>query len=188
MSLEIEIKLRVREHDTVRRRLEQLGARRVGKRFETNTFLDAPGDPLLRSGAGLRVRRHRDMHTGAESAVITHKGPKRAGEVKVREETEVGVSSYEDGLKLLEQLGYEVKLSFEKRREIWDLGECEVVLDEMPEGMGLFVEIEGPSEDVVRHVQNELALNDAPAEPAGYAVLVAQHLQNTGRTVMTFAD
>jgi adenylate cyclase, class 2 len=188
MALEIEIKLRVEEHETVRSRLEVAGAHRVGKRLETNTFLDTPQDKLLKAGAGLRVRRHCDVETQQASAVITHKGPRQPGAIKTREETEIEISSYADGVKLLEELGYHVKLSFEKRREIWDLGDCEVVLDEMPEGLGLFVEIEGPSEASVRAIRTQLELDGAVMEPSGYAVLIAKHLQGTGRSVVTFGD
>lgn len=187
MALEIEIKLRVADHGSIRSTLRRLEARRVGSRLETNTFLDTPDDRLLKAGAGLRVRRHQDLETGEVSAVITHKGPKLPGPLKVREEAEVDIGSYEDGLRLLEGLGYRVKLSFEKRREIWDLGNCEVVLDEMPENLGIFVEIEGPDEASVREIQGSMGLMDAVVEPSGYAVLVAKHLGATGRSIMTFA-
>jgi adenylate cyclase class 2 len=186
MALEIEIKIRVTEHQSARGLLASLGAQRQGRRLETNTFLDTADGRLVSSGEGLRVREYRELESGKVSVEITHKGPKQAGDLKIREETEVEVSSYRDAVKLFGELGYEVKLSFEKRREIWDLGECEVVLDELPEQLGTFVEIEGPSESAVRLVREQLKLGDAPVESSGYAVLVAKHLRRTGRTVLTF--
>ena len=188
MSLEIEIKLRVDGHAVVRSALEQCHARLVGKRLETNTFLDWADSSMRKAGQGLRVRRHQDIATGDITAVITHKGQKQPGEMKVREETEIGISSYNDGVTLLTHLGLFVKLSFEKKREIWELGDCEVVLDELPENLGRFVEIEGPEESAVRKVQQQLGLASATAEGRSYAAICGEHLAKSGREVMTFAD
>ena len=188
MGLEIEIKLRVDDLAEVRRRLVAAGARPGGARLEVNTFLDTPDNRLQKEGSGLRVRRCREVESGALACVITFKGPKQAGGMKTREENEFGVESYDAAVVLLGQLGYAVKLSFEKRREIWDLGGCEVVLDELPEDLGRFVEIEGPNEEVIRAVQVRLGLDGAKVEQAGYAVLVAGRLAGSGRTELGFGD
>ena len=71
---------------------------------------------------------------------------------------------------------------------MWDMGDCEVVLDELPEGLGSFVEIEGPGEEAIVKVREKLGLGEAVVETSGYAVLVAKYLQATGRRVMTFGD
>jgi adenylate cyclase class IV len=81
-----------------------------------------------------------------------------------------------------------VKLSFEKRRETWEIGDCEVVLDELPEGLGKFVEIEGHNEGCIQKVRHDLSLENASVEAEGYAVLVDAHLRKTGRTRLTFSD
>lgn len=186
MPLETEIKLRVGDHGVVRSRLQAAGAKYVRRELETNTFLDTADSTLLRSGCGLRVRLAKNVEKGSQRVVITHKGPKRPGPMKIRPETEATAESYDDAVKLLGALGYEVKLSFEKRRETWELGDCEVVLDELPENLGKFVEIEGENEACVQAIRTQLGLTELPVEPEGYAVLVARHLQPAGRKTLSF--
>lgn len=186
MPLETEIKLRVSDHAMMVQRLTQARGKFIRRELEVNTFLDTHDSALMHGGSGLRVRLARDLASGTERAIITHKGPKQAGPMKIRPETEAAVTSYHKAVALLQALGYEVKLSFEKRRDTWELGDCEVVLDELPEPLGRFVEIEGENEQCVQAVRNQLQLNEAIVEPEGYAVLVAGYLQKTGQKKLIF--
>ena len=186
MPLETELKLRVQDHQPVRHALQSAGARFIKRQLETNTFLDTADDLLLKGGSGLRVRAARDVESGKVDVIITHKGPRQPGPMKIREETELDVADHDDALRLLSQLGYQVKLSFEKRRETWELGNCEVVLDELPGGLGLYVEIEGEAAEI-QTVRQKLSLMNAASEVRGYAELVAQRLP-AGVNQLTFAD
>ncbi len=187
MALETEIKLRVSDHDAVRARLRASGATYRKRELETNTFLDTPSFELRKAGCGLRVRRAVDEATGKSRCAITHKGPRKPGPMKIREETELDVGDYELAVQLFEQLGFKVALSFEKRRETWDMGECEVVLDELPGKTGKFVEVEGPDEREVTAIRERLGLSDAAVEPESYAMLVAALLRETGGMTLSFA-
>jgi adenylate cyclase, class 2 len=189
MALEIEAKMQVLDHAPIRQRLELAGARRLHRQLETNTFLDTLDHQLQSRDSGLRVRRARDIDTGLVTAVITHKGPRQPGVMKTRPETEVKVASYENAVTLLEELGYQVTLSFEKRRESWKLDECEVELDELPQ-LGRFVEIEGPGEAAIERVRGRLELGGQQLIQTGYATMVAGRLAATvpERRTLTFAD
>lgn len=189
MAVEIEAKMRVSDFDALRGRLEAAGADRLHRHLETNTFLDAADHRLQSCDSGLRVRRALDIDTGSVTAVITHKGPRQPGPMKIRPETEVKVGSYDDAVSLLQQLGYDVTLSFEKRRESWILAGCEVEMDELPE-LGRFVEIEGPDEAAINAVQIRLGLQHEPLIQTGYATMIARHLARTSpsRHTLTFGD
>src|SRR5512133_2576043 len=102
MPLEVEIKLRVPDHAPVRQALEAAGAKFIRRELEINTFLDTPGHRLLAGGSGLRIREARDLDSGATTVIITHKGPRRAGPLKVREETELVCSDYAAAIALLD--------------------------------------------------------------------------------------
>src|SRR5215216_363329 len=98
MSLEIEIKLKLDHLAPVRDRLRHVGAKRVGEVMETNIFFDTADRGLLASDCGLRLRRSRDLIGGgtgsaghADRLVLTFKGPRAEGDVKTREEIEVGI-------------------------------------------------------------------------------------------------
>ena len=188
MPLEIEIKLRVGDHEIVRRALEECAATFVKRQLETNTLFDTAGDELLEAGCGLRLRSARDLQTGDVYIIITHKGPRKPGPMKIREESELHVTRYDDAVVILAKLGYEIRLSFEKRRETWLLDECEVVLDELPGSLGRYVEIEGASEQTVMAVRHRLALESATIEPQSYPSIVAKYLESSGKSQLTFGD
>jgi adenylate cyclase class 2 len=103
------------------------------------------------------------------------------GPLKSREEIEVEVSDPDAAASLVERLGYLRTLSFEKRRESWELEGCKVELDELPH-LGKFVEIEGPDEASVMRVRERLGLASRPIVKSGYISLLMSHLQERGQT------
>ena len=188
MPVEIEAKMSVPDLETVRTKLRDLGAEPAGKAMETNTFFDTEDRSLLAADEGLRLRRN-VKETGADEHIITYKGPRQHGLLKSRDEVEVTVANSEDATHLLEQLGFVRMLSFEKRRESWKLGGCKVELDELPY-LGSFVEVEGPGDQPVLAVREQLGLADRPIVKSSYIALLMGYLQERGqnRRVVTFAD
>ena len=178
MSLEIEAKMKVESFDAVRDRLRDAGAEPRGTVTETNTFFDTPDRSLLAEDRGLRLRR-RVGEDGAEAFIVTHKGPRTHGRLKNREEVELTVDSGPDAVALIEALGFDRVLSFEKRRTSFALDGCSVELDELPH-LGTYVEIEGPGEDAVLAVRDKLGLGDAPLIKASYIALLSSHLHEAG--------
>jgi len=181
VAVEIEIKLKVDHLAPIRDRLREVSARRVGEALETNVFFDTPDRSLLASDCGLRLRRSHELAGGGtDKLVLTYKGPRGEGDVKRREEIEVGVENMEATIKLMEQLGYSPMLTFEKRRESWVIDRCKIDLDQMPH-LGSFVEIECPSEADVQRVRRQLGLEKVKAIVSTYADLVAHHLSDRGK-------
>ncbi len=156
--LEIEAKFRVASHEPVRKSLRTLGAAFLGRVLESNRILDRPDGSLRRLGRGLRIRSTVADDGGKTTAALTLKGPLRAGAFKAREELEIEISSPETAGNILRILGFVPILTYQKRRESWSHGECRIELDEPPH-IGLFVEIEGPSESAIRSVQSDLGLD-----------------------------
>ncbi len=171
--LEVEVKMRLADRAALEARLGEAGAERRARLMETNLFLDLPGGVLRKADRGLRIRRERDIDHGAEKIIITHKGPRRTGDVKQREETEVEADSMERAVALFEALGFERGLCFDKRRDKWRLGDCEVCVDEMPR-LGQFVEIEGPEERAVLEARELLGLGSEALIRESYATLLCE--------------
>ncbi len=182
MSVEIEAKMKVPDLTAVRDRLAQAGAKRVGAYLERNTFFDTEDRSLLAADEGLRVRSSQDTTGGPAACTMTHKGPRQHGPLKSREETEVAVGAEADALAMLTVLGFDRVLSFEKRRESWTLGGCKVELDELPH-LGTFVEVEGPKDETVMKVREQLGLADRPLSKASYIAQLMTFLQEQGRPV-----
>jgi adenylate cyclase class 2 len=178
MPNEIEAKMRVPDHGPIRERLRRLGAEPEGVAIETNVIFDRPDHSLQAAGAGLRVRRAKDVEAGRVKQTITYKGKLQTAALKTREEVELVVSDG-DGVLLLERLGFVKIFSFEKRRETWELDGCHVELDELPR-LGTFVEIEGPGESAVMPLREKLGLGQSPLISTSYVGMMMRSLEQAG--------
>jgi len=179
MAIEIELKLRVESHEPIRQRLKSLGAVLRKNVVETNRIFDRPDGELRRRGCGLRVRTVVRIDGGTLPAKLTFKGPRSRGDLKSREEIETFVEDPIAAVELLGRLGFQTMVCYEKRRESWGWRDCIVELDE-PAGLGLFVEIEGPSSESIRAVQTDLQLQDLEPVTVSYVGMLAVYCQTQG--------
>jgi adenylate cyclase class 2 len=139
--------------------------------FETNLRFDFPDRRLTGKRQVLRLRQD-------ERARLTFKGPTDpTQEVSARPEIEFEVSSFANARALLEALGYEVSVMYEKYRTSYELHGCEVTLDELP--YGTFAEIEGPDVATIRGVANLLGLKWTARSRESYLMLF-EHLRRGG--------
>lgn len=141
--LEVEVKFLVPDLEETRARLLALGARQTHPRvYERNVRFDTPAGALLAQEQLLRLRQDARVR-------LTFKGraaEDTISEAKVREEIEVAVEDFDTMALILQRLGFSPVQVYEKYRETYQLGDVEVVLDEMP--FGFFVELEGPEEAI----------------------------------------
>jgi adenylate cyclase class 2 len=166
---EIEVKFCVRDLLTIERRLQRLGAQVTAPRVrEVNLRFDTADGLLTREHKVLRLRQD-------AGAVMTFKGPQQAGaDVSVRQEIEFSVSDYEAARRLLEALGYQVSIVYEKYRTTYTLEDLTIVLDEMP--FGNFIEIEGPESASIQRAAALLSLDWQARTAISYLALF-QHLK-----------
>jgi adenylate cyclase class 2 len=181
MPVEIEAKIKVEDHAAVRAKLEASGAKFIRDHLETNVIFDTEDRSLLAVDKGLRVRSAKDAKTGEETCTVTYKGPRKHSAMKSREETEMKVESFTAAIHLLEQLRFIQVLSFEKKRQSWELGGCKVELADLPH-LGCFVEIEGQSEKAIQKVQETLGLSKNPIVKTAYVGLMMTYLQDRGES------
>jgi adenylate cyclase, class 2 len=168
MGIEVEKKYRLtkEEGESLRRRLEEIGAQASGRaEFEENVIYTGPGlDPARRV---LRLRRK-----GARAIFTFKERDLSDSPIKRQREEETEVSDAGALASILEALGYRPALVYEKRRETWRVAGAEVVIDELP--FGLFVEIEGEEERIME-AEQLLGLGGAAAEHAPYPELTLRH-------------
>lgn len=169
---EIEVKLRIADKRRLLGQLARLEAKQVRARVhEMNTLYDTPNGNLARQGRMLRLRverpesrpngagRTRKLGSGKPefSALLTLKGPPRGrrasklGPYKVREERELRIADARDVPGILEALGVRPWFRYEKFRSSFELPgmrNLKLALDETP--IGLFLELEGPREEINR--------------------------------------
>jgi len=167
MAQEVEIKFALKDRKAIVARLHDLGAERLyPETFEDNIVLDRRGE-LRTKGALLRVRKF------GRYSIATFKGPMAfEGGVKMREEVQTGVESFELAIQLFDSLGYKPVFRYQKFREVWRVRDVEVVLDRTP--IGDYFEIEGPLE-TIRGIAEELGMNMDSGIRQTYADLYRQH-------------
>jgi adenylate cyclase class 2 len=147
---EIEIKLRVSNPQTLKRRLAGLAFYAIRRRhFESNHLFDFPNQKLRNTRCLLRLR-----FAGAKS-LLTFKGsPLRSRDYKIRNEYETEVHDGKVLWRVLEGLGLRETFRYEKYRTVYGRRPHEnnsdrttpkpgeLVYDETP--IGNYLELEGP--------------------------------------------
>ncbi len=148
---DLEVKFYISHREGLEEKLAALGEVVAPRVHEVNLRLDTPAMDLASTGSILRLRKDR-------RARLTYKGSGRIeGGATLRQELEITVSDFDTTRHLLEALGFQVELMYEKYRTTYRVGEVEVALDEMPTGE--FLELEGPDALGLHHLARQLGLN-----------------------------
>jgi adenylate cyclase class 2 len=180
MPDEIEAKIRITDPEALRRQMAARGLVAGGTVLEINRLFDDGEDSLTRSGSALRLREERPLEGGAaRRTLLTYKGPREPSRMKRRSEIETSVGAAEPMAAILEAMGLVEAFRYEKRRTTWNVGDCEVVLDEVPY-LGWYAEVEGPTEEAVLKCLADLGLKDRPIITESYITLLVQCLMQRG--------
>jgi len=149
---ELEVKLYLADLPAFQARVEDLGADLTEPRLhEVNLRFDLPDGELTRTAQVLRLRQD-------TAARMTYKGPgKTIDGVHARREIEFTVSDFQSAQSLLETLGYQISLMYEKYRTTYFLDDLQITLDEMP--YGNFTEIEGADTAAIHKAAEKLGLS-----------------------------
>ncbi len=163
---EVELKLYCPNLVEVQQRLRSMRAQPLAPRvLERNLRYEDAAHSLTAQGILLRLRQ--DSRARLTLKLPDASAPGRDAILR-RFEAEIEVSDFDTAALILEKLGYQVQLLYEKYRSTWALGGTEVALDELP--CGNFVEIEGATEQI-EHAVRALALEGAPRLPMSYAAI-----------------
>lgn len=177
---EVEIKLRVSDKAAIRRRMKQIGARKVSRVHERNTLFDTPDGVLRRAGKLLRIRWNKS------DAVLTFKEPVQGSTAhknryKVRREIEFPIPRPGQLEDVLAGMGFVAGYKYEKIRTTYRLRsekQLKIELDDTP--MGCFIELEGTRRAIDRVARR---LGYAPADyiTANYMVLYHEYCKRRGQ-------
>jgi len=170
-QIEIEAKIAIDDFDAMEARLLSAGGKKKGKYTETDAFFDFEDRRLKQADSALRLRERRDLEGPDVWHRLTFKGPKHGGVYKQRREVEFGVDQPENVKMLLESLGMKVFFQYTKRRNSWVFNDCDIEVDQI-EGVGDFIEVEGPDETCIRRVIETLGLQDRPVIHESYLSMV----------------
>lgn len=172
---EIEAKFLIANLPALLKKIENLGALEVRPRvLEVNLRFDTPDRNLSDRAQVLRLRQD-------DQAILTFKSPGEIIDgVISRTELEVVVSNFQTTRALLEALGYQVFMTYEKYRQNFQLNDLVASVDEMP--YGNFIELEGNSAENVRSTAALLGLDWEQRINLSYTALLGLYNQNTGNS------
>ena len=148
MKNEIEAQFLDINKDELRAKLKEKGAKLVKPEvLMQRTVFD------LGPHAFARVRDE-----GGGKIVMTYKNVSDDKSIMGTKEVNVTIDDYENGIMLLKACGLKPKAEQESYRETWEFGEVEICIDTWP-WIPTFVEIEGPSEEIVWETAEKLGLS-----------------------------
>jgi len=131
--VEIEAKFKVEDLDLMRDKILKVGAERVGETSQIDTYFVHPVKEELKGcPTYLRIRT-----SGGKTSLAMHY---KLEEYKW-EELETVVQDGDIVREIYKNLGFEVDVEVEKKRETWKIPEGEIVIDTI-KGLGAFMEIE----------------------------------------------
>ncbi len=137
--LEVEVKYRCADWDTLRAKLLDLGAVSHPPREEIDHYFNAPDRDFARTDEALRIRKV------GEAYKLTYKGPKLEAETKTRTEIEFAFDSPDKAAALFSALGYRSVAVISKLRRVCSLRrngfDFEICFDDAGAN-GKFVELE----------------------------------------------
>ena len=178
---EIEVKLYVRDLKKIEAGLLERKARLIQARvFERNLRFDQPDGRLRAEGRVLRLRQDAE-------ARLTYKGASDLVDgIMSRRELEFTIGDLETARKVLLALGYVEVAVYEKYRAVYELGDCHIMLDELP--YGNFVEIEGADAEAIHSTADLMGLDMEAATGDSYLGIFQRYCQKRGwsQSILTF--
>lgn len=143
---EIEVKILEVDFDKISDRLVEMGAKKVFDDEICSIMLDDDKDNIKKRKETLRIR------TEGKKNVLTFKTHIKNKDAKVKEETELEFSDFENMKKIFERLGYTQKVRHRKDRISYKIDNVKFEFDKYKDELDhipRFLEIEGPDIDTI---------------------------------------
>ncbi|MHA3962513.1 MAG: class IV adenylate cyclase [Candidatus Thorarchaeota archaeon SMTZ1-45] len=143
---EVEVKVAIDNIEEMEDRILHLGATKINKEIQVDSYFDHPCRIFQETDEALRVRIRRPLDTNEyESSTdlveLTYKGPKVDSTTKTRTETTVSLSNATDITSVLVSLGFKHVAKLTKKRQFFSLQTVIISTDDV-EDVGQFVELE----------------------------------------------
>lgn len=155
MNIEYEATFPNIDKDEIRKKLAKAGAVLVKKEFlQKRVTFDLPKGHEIK-GAWMRVRDEGDKVTMSFKIVDGDK-------ISDQKEAQLIVDNFSVAEEILLSIGCPKRAYQETKREIWDLDNVEITIDEWP-FLEPFVEVEGESEEKVKNVSQKIGFDYSQA-------------------------
>jgi len=151
MNTEYEATFTDVDKESIRSKLKDIGAVLIRpESLQKRVTFNLPEGVYLQGG-WLRVRDEGDKVTLSLKAV-------HGDGIESQKEIMLEVDDFDQAVELLSIIGCKQKSYQETRRELWNLDDVEITIDEWP-FLESFVEVEGSSEEEVKSVSEKIGFN-----------------------------
>lgn len=151
MQIEYEATFTNINKDEIRQKLKKAGARLINPEFLQKRYVfNLPKSHEIKGGWA-RVRDEGDKITMTVKVVD-------GADIENQREATLIVNDFEQSRNFLKLVGFREKAFQETKREIWQLDEVEITIDEWP-FLEPFVEVEGKSEAAVKAAAEKIGLD-----------------------------
>ncbi|MBI4137858.1 MAG: CYTH domain-containing protein [Candidatus Sungbacteria bacterium] len=172
MDIELEAKWLDIDAGAVRKKLKSLGADRVySERLMRRRVFDFADKRLYARRGWVRVRDEGDKVTLSYKELTDRT-------IRGTKEIKVVVNDFEEMCSFLKAVGLEEKSYQETKRELWKLEESEITIDTWP-WIPTFIEIEAPSEHLLRAAAEKLDLDWPGALPGSVEIAYQRYYDVT---------
>jgi len=154
MNIEYEATFLDINKEEIRKKLKDIGAKLIRPEFLQKRFNFIP-PKILTKYSWIRVRDEGDKITMSYKAIEGDK-------IEDQKEIDLTVNDFNKAIDFLEVIGCKKKAYQENKRELWNLDNVEICIDEWP-FLEPFVEVEGKSEKEVKAVSEKLGFDYSQA-------------------------
>ena len=147
--MEVEVKILNINPEKIRKKLLELGAKKIfHDKMEAKVF-DFPDMRLKHNNGYIRLRK------AGDKTEMTYKGSLPSKEFKKREEIETHIADHDKVMAMLQRIGMKEVKAYKKVRESYKLGNISFDMDFYEEPMNLppMIEVESDEEGVRKGVQ-----------------------------------
>ncbi len=137
--IEVEVKASVKDFESIRKKLAEIGAIKIKMEHQKDIYFNAPHKDFAETDEALRIREVPEKRY--TRFILTYKGAKMDDISKTRKEIEVDVLEAKNMALILENLGFRRAATVKKDRDIYHLDDFIITLDTVYD-VGTFVEIE----------------------------------------------
>lgn len=141
MSIEVEIKLKIRDRDKLMEDLRAIDFKQGDLVSESDIYYTSQHHDFEKMDEALRIRSIRNLSTGETSSVITFKGAKTDNCSMTRKELETEVGDSEIAREILESIGFTPVPAVEKERQNFYKQKITACVDRV-KNLGEYLELE----------------------------------------------
>jgi adenylate cyclase class 2 len=177
MSIETEIKIKLKNPEEVRQKIISLGAKSLGKKRQLDIYFDTEDEEVRGSDQVRKLRIIQD-----DVAILTYKGARGKDEIDAgihkRLELETRIKDPENIRAILKGWGHKETEQSEKIRETFKYEGAEILIDQVA-FLGWWIELEGDKEKIL-DVANKLGFDATKADKRHYGEIFADFCRETG--------